>query len=360
MSERPHPTRSTPQLEQGRGSPINPPSRFERIVWEPDPECPPEEGAAETVFFDDPTRQILSTNDSPDVPFKTSVNPYRGCEHGCSYCFARPTHEYLGYSAGLDFETRIMVKRNAPALLRSELAAKRWEPQVVVMSGVTDPYQPIEKKLEITRGCLSVLAEARNPVGVITKNHLVTRDIDHLAELASHQAARVYLSITTLDPALANRMEPRASTPERRLDAVRQLTDAGIPVGVMVAPVVPGITDHEMPRILEAAAEAGACSAGFVILRLPWSVGPVFEAWLDMHFPDRKEKVLNRVRSMRDGKLYDSRWKHRQRGEGVFAEQIGALFRTSVRRFGLDRPETPWSTAAFRKPPGDQLSLFGG
>ena len=360
MSERPHPTRSTPQLEQGRGSPINPPSRFERIVWEPDPEFAPDDGAVETVFFDDPTRQILSTNDSPDVPFKTSVNPYRGCEHGCSYCFARPTHEYLGYSAGLDFETRIMVKRNAPALLRGELASKRWEPQVVVMSGVTDPYQPIEKKLQITRGCLEVLAEARNPVGVITKNHLVTRDIDHLAELARHQAARVFLSITTLDPALANRMEPRASTPEKRLEAVRKLTDAGIPVGVMVAPVVPGITDHEMPRILEAAAEAGACSAGFVILRLPWSVGPVFEAWLDMHFPDRKEKVLNRVRSMRDGKLYDSRWKHRQRGEGVFAEQIGALFRTSVRRFGLDRPETPWSTAAFRKPPGDQLTLFGG
>jgi len=360
MSERPHPTRSTPQLEQGRGSPINPPSRFERIVWEPDPEFAPEEGAVETVFFDDPTRQILSTNDSPDVPFKTSVNPYRGCEHGCSYCFARPTHEYLGYSAGLDFETRIMVKRNAPALLRSELASKRWEPQVVVMSGVTDPYQPIEKKLEITRGCLEVLAEARNPVGVITKNHLVTRDIDHLAELARLQAARVFLSITTLDPALANRMEPRASTPEKRLEAVRKLTDAGIPVGVMVAPVVPGITDHEMPSILEAAAAAGASSAGFVILRLPWSVGPVFEAWLDVHFPDRKEKVLNRVRSMRDGKLYDSRWKHRQRGEGVFAEQIGALFRTSVRRFGLDRPETPWSTAAFRKPPGDQLSLFGG
>jgi DNA repair photolyase len=204
-----------------------------------------------------------------------------------------------------------------------------------------DPYQPIEKKLEITRGCLEVLAEARNPVGVITKNHLVTRDIDHLSELAAHHAARVFLSITTLDPDLANRMEPRASAPARRLEAVRKLTDAGIPVGVMVAPVVPGITDHEMPRILEAAAEAGASSAGFVILRLPWSVGPVFEAWLDVHFPDRKEKVLNRVRSMRDGKLDDSRWKHRQRGRAYSPSRSARCSGRAFAASGWTAPRLP-------------------
>jgi len=342
------------QAPRGRAAAGNPQNRFERIaveLEEPGPDRVP------TELLRDGSRSIITYNDSPDVPFDASLNPYRGCEHGCIYCYARPTHEYLGFSAGLDFETRIMVKEDAPELLRRELSSPRWQPQTLAMSGVTDPYQPVERKLEITRRCLAVLAEFRNPVGVITKNALVTRDIDHLSALVEHGAAAVMLSITTLDPDLARVMEPRASHPRDRLEAVARLNAAGIPTGVMVAPVVPAITDHEMPRILEAAAAAGARSAGYVLMRLPGAVAGLFEAWLAEHFPDRKDKVLNRVRELRGGQLNDPRFGSRMRGEGAYAEQIRSTFQTFRRRYGLDQPHPKLSVAAFRRP-GEQMSLF--
>jgi DNA repair photolyase len=274
-------------------------------------------------------------------------------------CFARPTHEWLGLSAGLDFETKIFVKEDAPALLREAIASRRWSPAPIAMSGVTDCYQPIERKLRITRGCLEVLAEARNPAVIITKNHLVTRDVDLLGELAVHGAAKVYLSITTLDPELQRVMEPRASTPARRLEAVRTLSEAGVPVGVLVAPVIPGLTDHELPAILAAAAEAGARTAGFVPLRLPYGLAELFEQWLEMHFPQRKEKVLHRIREIRGGKLNDPSFGSRMRGEGEYAEQIRALFHVACRKAGLNEQAIELSTASFRRPsPGGQLGLF--
>ena len=335
---------------KGRGASWNPQNRFEKLEYVRDEDAPPDEDVAPgTVYLRDPTRTIITTNDSPDVGFEASLNPYRGCEHGCIYCFARPTHEYLGMSAGLDFETKILVKEDAPALLREELSSKKWQPKMLAISGVTDPYQPIERKLRITRGCLEVLTEFRNPVGIITKNQLVTRDADLLAELASFNATRVYISITTLDAKLARIMEPRTSTPELRLDAIRTLAAAGVPVGVMVAPTIPGITDHEMPKILAAAKEAGARWAGFVVLRLPWAVAPLFEKWLEEHFPDRKEKVLNRIRDLRGGKLYDAQWGLRAKGTGIFAEQIASLFDVTCRRLGLNEEDRELSTAAFRR-----------
>jgi DNA repair photolyase len=342
---------------KGRGASWNPQNRFETLAYERDEDAPPDDESPGTIYLRDPTRTIIATNDSPDVGFEASINPYRGCEHGCIYCFARPTHEFLGFSAGLDFETKILVKEDAPVLLRAELSAKKWQPKVLVISGVTDPYQPVERRLGITRGCLQVLAEFRNPIGIITKNHLVTRDIDLLAELAQHQAACVTISITTLDPALGRIMEPRTSTPELRLDAIAKLAAAGVPVGVNVAPTIPGLTDHEMPAILAAAKEAGAKWAGFVVLRLPWAVAPLFEKWLEEHFPDRKDKVLNRIRDLRGGKLYDAQWGVRGRGTGIFAEQIRALFDVTCRRVGLNEEHYELSTAAFRRPMA-QASLF--
>jgi len=310
----------------------------------------------ETQFFRDGTKTIITHNNSPDVGFETSLNPYRGCEHGCIYCYARPTHEYLGFSAGLDFESKIMVKTNAPELLRMELESPRWKPQVLVMSGVTDPYQPVEKKLRITRGCLEVLAKFRNPVAIITKNRLVTRDIDLLRELAGCNAVAVNISVTSLDPKLQRVLEPRTSSPEARLDTIRQLRATGIPAGVMVAPIIPGLTDHEVPKILEACAEAGAQFAGYTIVRLPWAVAPLFEHWLDEHFPDRKEKVLGRIRHLRGNRLNNSQWHRRMTGEGIFAEQIASLFEVGCRRAGIGaRPRL--STAAFRRK-REQLTLF--
>ncbi|HKO02336.1 MAG TPA: PA0069 family radical SAM protein [Thermoanaerobaculia bacterium] len=344
---------------KGRGASWNPQNRFESLAYVVDDDAHIDEDAPapRTIFMRDPTRTIITRNDSPDVGFDCSINPYRGCEHGCIYCFARPTHEYLGFSAGLDFETKILVKEDAPELLREELSSPKWTPQTIAISGVTDPFQPIERKLEITRRCLGVLAEFRNPVCIITKNHLVTRDVDHLADLASHQAVSVNVSVTTLDANLARTMEPRTSSPELRLKAIETLAKAGVPVGVMVAPVVPAITDHEMPKILAAAADAGATSAGFVVLRLPWAVAPLFEKWLDEHYPDRKDKVLNRVRDLRGGKLYDSKWGVRGRGEGVFAEQFRAIFDVTCRKLHLNERDYELSTAAFRRR-GRQASLF--
>jgi DNA repair photolyase len=356
-AERLSPQSSVLSPLRGRGASWNPPNRFETLEYIVDDDCVRDESVPRTIYLRDPSRTIIAYNDSPDVGFEASINPYRGCEHGCIYCFARPTHEYLGMSAGLEFESRILVKEDAPELLVDELNAKSWKPQVIMMSGVTDCYQPIERKLEITRRCLGVLADFRNPVSIITKSHLVTRDIDQLRELARHDAVSVNVSITTLDPKLHGILEPRAATPELRLDVIAQLAKAGIPAGVMVAPIIPAITEHELPSILKAARDAGASGAGFVVLRLPWAVAPLFERWLDEHFPDRKEKVLNRIRDLREGKLYDSTWSIRQRGKGIFAQQIKTLFDVTCRKLGLNERDYDLSTAAFRRRTA-QGSLF--
>jgi DNA repair photolyase len=345
---------------RGRGAAENPPNRFERLSFEPDAAMrDADDPGPQTRFFRDTSRTAIASNDSPDVGFRYSVNPYRGCEHGCVYCYARPTHEYLGFSAGLDFESRILVKDDVAALLRTELSSRRWVPAPVALSGVTDPYQPAERHFRLTRGCMEVLAEFRNPVSIITKNHLVTRDIDLLGELAARGAAIVSLSITSLDPELQRVMEPRTSTPARRLEAVAQLSEAGIPVNVMVAPVIPGLTDHEVPAILEAAARAGARFAAYVPLRLPLAVADLFERWLEMHFPDRKEKVLHRVREIRGGRLNDPRFRSRMRGEGAYAHGIRGLFHVTCRRLHLNQEPLELSTASFRRPdPMGQLGLF--
>ena len=313
--------------------------------------------APRTEVIPDASRSALTRNKSPDIPFDVSLNPYRGCEHGCAYCYARPTHEYLGYSAGLDFETKILVKERAPELLRKELSARSWKPQVVAISGVTDAYQPLERRLEITRRCIEVFAEFRNPITIITKSALVTRDIDLFRRLAEDQAVSVALSITTLNPELQRVLEPRASSSKERLRAIEKLTDAGIPTGVMIAPILPGLTDMETPALLEAAASAGAGWAGQIVLRLPHGVRELFDDWLLTHRPLRRKKVLSRLESLRGGRLNDPRFGTRMRGEGRFAAQIADLFRLWARRQGLDGPAPTLSTAAFRRPGGRQLSL---
>jgi DNA repair photolyase len=348
-----------PRSITGRGAAANPKNRFEKIGVEPDPAETGDEPRPETVYLRDHSRSIVATNNSPDIGFDASINPYRGCSHGCAYCYARPTHEYLGLSAGLDFESKVLVKEDAAGLLCGQLASPRWEPKVLSMSGVTDPYQPVERKLGITRGCLEVLAGFRNPVVVVTKNHLVTRDMDLLSELARYGAAAVAVSLTTLDDDLRRVMEPRTSRPVRRLAAIRKLSEAGIPVGVMTAPVIPALNDHELPNLLAAAAEAGAAFAGYVPVRLPGAVAPLFEEWLERHFPDRKEKVLGRIRSMRGGKLNDPGFGSRMKGGGVYAEHISRLFDVSCRRAGIERGRFPkLSTASFRKDGGIQPGLF--
>ncbi|MDA0814204.1 MAG: PA0069 family radical SAM protein [Verrucomicrobia bacterium] len=353
---------------RGRGTTTAPANRFDQIevAWDldafeeirrvdPEFEPPP----LKTIYFRDDSQSIISRNDSPDVGFDASLNPYRGCEHGCAYCYARPTHDYLGFNTGIDFESKIMVKPDAPALLRKELAASRWKPKVLACSGVTDCYQPIEAKLKITRGCLEVLAEARNPVVIVTKNYLVTRDIDLLSELAVHNAAMVYISLTTLDSELARKLEPRASSPKMRLRAISKLRAAGVRVGVSTAPMIPGLNDHELPALLSAAAEAGAETAFYTAVRLPWGVAEVFSDWLEQHVPGQKEKVLGRIREMRGGKLNDSSFGDRMRGSGIVAEELKSLFRVSARRAGLDKAPAPLSTAAFRRPALDgQMTLL--
>lgn len=344
-----------------RGAGFDPPNRFAPVHRETDSDSEPdleEEPLPRTQFLPDHSQSALTSNRSPDIGFTWSLNPYRGCEHGCIYCYARPTHEYLGFSAGLDFETRIMVKHDLPGLLRRELASPRWKPDTIALSGVTDCYQPVERKLGITRRCLEVLAEFRNPVGIVTKNSLVTRDSDLLAELARHRATVVMVSLTTLDPELRSILEPRTSPPAARLRTIRRLADAGIPVGVMVAPVIPAVNDHEIPHLLAAAAAAGATFAGKVVLRLPLAVAPLFEDWLERHFPDRKDKVLGQLRAMRGGQLNDARFGSRMRGEGLFAEQISQLFHVGCRRVGLAVRAPTLSTAAFRRVVSGQGELF--
>ncbi len=344
---------------RGRGAVANPPSCFEAISLERDTDWDPEaDPDPRTRFLRDDAQSIITRNDSPDIPFTASLNPYRGCEHGCSYCYARITHEYLGFSAGLDFETRILVKERAPELLRRELSSRRWTPQTLSMSGVTDCYQPIERRLELTRRCLAVLAEFRNPVSIVTKNFLVTRDLDLLRGLAAHRAVMVHLSINSLDADLARRLEPRASTPRQRLAAVAALAQAGVPVGVMVAPVIPGLNDHEIPAVLQAAKAAGAGWAGAEIVRLPLTVAPLFEAWLEANAPARRDKVLHRLRAIRGGKLNDPRFGFRMRGEGIFAQQIWRMFEVALRKAGLGECGPELSVAAFRRPAGPQRELF--
>ena len=344
---------------RGRGAASNPPNRFEKIHLERDEDWNPDEDPSpKTRFLRDLSKSIITFNDSPDIPFRASLNAYRGCEHGCSYCYARPTHEYLGFSAGLDFETKIMVKENAPELLRRELSSPKWKPQTLAMSGVTDCYQPVERRLQLTRRCLAVLAEFRNPVSITTKNHLVTRDIDLLRELAAHHAVTVHLSINSLGGGLARKLEPRAASPKMRLAAVEALAAAGVPVGVLVAPVIPALNDHEIPSVLAAAKAAGAGWADMEILRLPLTVAPIFEQWLERNVPGKKDKVLNRIRAMRGGKLNDPRFGFRMRGEGIFADQISQMFHVARREAGLPEDGPEMSTADFRRPEGSQLALL--
>lgn len=355
-----------PHAARGRGTGDNPRNRFRTIHTamdaadleysrrpadlDPAVEDAFDEPSAQTVFYEDDSRSILSENDSPDVPFSKSINPYRGCEHGCTYCYARPSHEYLGLSAGLDFETKIFVKRRAPELLEEELSHPRYAPAVLGISGVTDAYQPVERKLQITRRCIEVCARFRNPVMIITKSDLVTRDIDLLQELHRHRACGVCISIPTLQLDLTRHLEPRACTPRRRLAAIETLAAAGIPVGVLVAPLVPGLTDHEMGDIFHAARAAGATFAGFVMLRLPHGLRELFTNWLDVHQPLAKEKILSRLRLMHGGKLYESKPGVRMRGEGPYAEQMAQLFRVLRSRAGLGDRMVSLETRHFQRP----------
>lgn len=352
---------SIPPAPRGRGAGADPVNRFTEIVVELDPDEITEDDLKQpTRYLNDTSRSIISTNSSPDIGFDASVNPYRGCEHGCSYCYARPTHEYLGLSAGLDFERVILVKRDAAALLDAQLGSKAWTPKVLVMSGVTDPYQPIERKLHVTRGCLEVLARYRNPVGLITKNALVTRDVDVLAQMAAWQGVQVTLSITTLDETLRSALEPRTSSIANRFKAIEQLTNAGVPVGVNVAPIIPGLTDTEVAAIVQRAADAGATSASYTVLRLPGAVGQIFEAWLDAHAPLRKDKIMNRVREAHGGTADDKQFGRRLKGEGEHVAQIRALFLSARRRAGMLERSAPLSVGHFRRP-GEvtQPGLFG-
>jgi DNA repair photolyase len=343
-----------------RGTGRNPTNRFVSLGIEPTAEeLQNRDGSRpRTEFLADASRSVITFNQSPDVGFDASLNPYRGCEHGCIYCYARPTHEYLGFSAGLDFETKIVVKEEAPQLLASELASTRWKPQTLALSGVTDAYQPIEGRLQVTRRCLEVLDSFRQPVLVVTKNHLVRRDGDLLQSLAQRGAAAVFLSVTTLRPDLYKILEPRTGHPRRRLEAISELADRGIPVGVLIAPVIPGLNDHEIPAILEAAAAAGARHAGYVVLRLPHAVKELFSGWLEEHLPDRKEKILSRIRSLRGGKLSDTRFGTRMRGGGIFAQQIHALFTVGCKQHGISQQPFELSTRHFRNPQRHQLDFF--
>lgn len=313
-----------------------------------------------TTIHDDHSRSIINAVDSPDISMKWTLNPYRGCEHGCIYCYARPGHEYLSLSCGVDFETRIFAKREAPKLLRDALSRPSWRGEPIAMSGVTDPYQPIERDLRITRACLEVMLEFRQPVFLITKNRLITRDLDLLRGFASWQGARAAISLTTLDPKLASRMEPRASSPRDRLRAISELSEAGIPVSVMTAPIIPGLTDHEIPALLQAAAGAGATSGSFVMLRLPHQIKALFLEWLQRHYPLKAARVEALLRDVRGGELYDASFGSRMRGTGAFAESIARTFKLFAARYHLNQDRATLSSDHFKVPARDgQIDLFG-
>ena len=344
------------ELERhGRGAQVDPPNRFEVIHAERDWEQladddSPIERPVKTQFLVDHSRSIVSENDSPDIPFRYSVNPYRGCEHGCAYCYARPTHEYLGFNAGLDFESRILVKERAPELLRDWLARDEYVPEWIAFSGVTDCYQPCERRFELTRRCLQVAAECGQPIGIVTKNALVARDLDVLQPMAERRTVRVLLSITTLDAELARTLEPRTSSPQARLRTIRELSEAGVEVGVMIGPVIPGLNDIEIPAILQAAKEAGAVMAAYVLLRLPLTVRPVFTDWLAKALPSKKDKIESLIRQCRGGEMNDSQFGRRRLGEGQIAEQIAQTFRVFAKKQNLDRTVPPLETRFFKHP----------
>lgn len=341
---------------RGRGASSNTQNRFDSLHFEAEPQdfdnyLEEEKPRLQTQVLKDSSRSVLTKNDSPDIGFTYSVNPYRGCEHGCIYCYARPTHEYAGMSAGLDFESKILVKEEAPQLLEQALMKKSWVPETIVMSGVTDCYQPLEREYKLTRGCLEVLNKFKNPGAIITKNYLVTRDIDILREMAAYNGMVVTISITTLDTELVATLEPRTSRPAARLRAIEELANAGIPVGVNVAPMILGLTDHEMPAILKAAADAGATSAGYTMLRLPHAVAPLFEEWLEVHRPLRKSKVLEALKDVRGGKLYQSDFGSRMVGTGPRAQQLAQVFEVYTRKYGLNKKNWSLSAAHFQRPP---------
>ncbi len=343
---------------KGRSSAENPANRFEKIEYEPSEEEVAQGISPKTIFYKDTAKSIITRNDSPDVGFNAGINPYRGCEHGCIYCYARPTHEFLGLSLGLDFETKIFIKGDAPKLLRKELSSKKYESEAIVISGNTDCYQPVEKHFKLTRSCLEVLLEFNNPTAVITKNYLVTRDLDLLKKFTEWDGVIVAISITTLDSELRSRMEPRTSSPSLRLKAIEELSKNGIPVIVMVAPVIPGLTDHEIPNIISSAASVGAVGAGYIMLRLPYGVSDIFSSWLERHYPDRKDKVLNRIKSVRGGKLNDAQFYDRMKGRGIYAEQIKNLFDISYRKAGFDKNEINLSTDHFNTSSETQMKLL--
>lgn len=349
------------------GSSLDPPNRFETTHSEPDleqlewdVEYLNERAHRRIEYLDDTSQSIVTQNDSPDISFRFSVNPYRGCVHACSYCYARPYHEYLGFNAGLDFETKILVKHDSPELFRKFLARDQWRPEMIAFSGVTDCFQPAERQFRLTRGCLEVAREFKQPVGLVTKNALVLRDLDILKPLASDALVSVSISVTTLDAELARDMEPRTSIPAARLRAIRELSAAGVPTQVLVAPVIPGLNDSEIPAILEAAKEAGARSAGYVLLRLPLSVEPVFLDWLQRNRPLQKERVENLVRQTRDGRLNSSQFKTRMRGTGELADQIRNMFHVFAKKHGLEQRLPPLNCTLFRSPRAatGQLRLF--
>ncbi|WP_020400717.1 PA0069 family radical SAM protein [Kordiimonas gwangyangensis] len=354
---------TSPWLVRGRGAVSNNSGRFEKLTREraddgwlsdiPD-------ASLKTEVQEEQAKHILTRNKSPDIPFDRSINPYRGCEHGCVYCFARPTHAYMGLSPGIDFETKLFAKPNAAELLKAELSKKGYEPKPIAMGTNTDPYQPIEKDRRITREILKVLYEHRHPVTILTKSRLVVRDMDILVPMAEMGLVRVSLSVTTLDRKLARALEPRASTPTRRLDAIKLLADAGVPTGMMFAPVIPALNDHEMETLLSAGAHAGAKYANYILLRLPLELGGLFEEWLGEHYPDRKVRVLHRLMEMRGGRVNDPRFKHRMKGKGLEADLMDQRFRNISRRLGLNLFKQDLDTTKFRRPvlAGGQFNLF--
>jgi len=350
-------------LMRGRASVSNIRGRFEALKREPVQDGwlrEEDKPSVNTVVTDEPAKHIITKNTSPDIPFDRSINAYRGCEHGCIYCFARPTHAYLGLSPGLDFETKLFAKSNAAELLEKEISAKNYIPQPIAMGTNTDPYQPIEKERRITRQILKVLLKYEHPVTILTKSRLVVRDLDLIAPMAEKGLIKVGLSVTSLDRKLSRLVEPRASTPQRRLDAIKLLSDAGVPTSVMFAPMIPALNDHELEAVLSAAAHAGATQAGYILLRLPQEVAGLFSEWLEAHYPDRKKRVLNRLSTLRGGKLNDPRFKHRMKGNGFEADLMRQRFKNLCRRLKLNAEKVDLDTSQFKKPvlEGGQYDLL--